>query len=282
MEIHEPEPNDADRIREVVESSMTTSYALSPQEIDAVVEHQFGGETVERKLNATDAVLLVAATEETIVGVAAGDLGEGRGDLRWLFVDPEHRGEGIGTRLFEETVEALRERGARHVQASVLAESTDGGQFFERLDFERIDDREVDFGEDTFVEHVYVEASEADAGGAAEDAEGRETAADDGEDAGEGVDADDGDEAAGEGTIEPPETASEEDGTRVYVADEETEQGTQGPFFVTYADEDRTDRYGYLCGNCGSLDVDMDDLGRMVCGECGNSHRADEWDSSYL
>ncbi|WP_158237375.1 GNAT family N-acetyltransferase [Halegenticoccus soli] len=251
---------------------MTTSYALSPQEIDSIIDHQFGDESVERKLEATDATLLVAAKDGTVVGVAEGDLGEGRGDLRWLFVDPEHRGEGIGTRLFEETVDALAERGARHVQASVLAESTDGGDFIERMGFERIDDREADLGDDTFVEHVYAESGEAESEGPKDD-----------ESTQEGGDAEgEADHESDDEGVEPPETATDEDGTRVYVAADEREPGTEAVFYRAYTDEGREEPYGYFCGNCGSLDVDMDDLGRMECAECGNTHRADEWDSSYL
>ena len=41
-------------------------------------------------------------------------------------------------------------------------------------------------------------------------------------------------------------------------------------------------RWGYFCSECASTDVSADGLDRLECGNCGNTHRADQWDDAYL
>jgi len=72
-----------------------------------------------------------------------------------------------------------------------------------------------------------------------------------------------------------------DDGTTVYVARDEGERGDDGPFAVVYASPDRERRYGYACLNCETLDVAVDTMGRIVCNDCGNFTRPDEWDAAH-
>ena len=63
------------------------------------------------------------------------------------------------------------------------------------------------------------------------------------------------------------------------------DSGTEGPFFVAYTDEEYTEQFGYYCGNCGSLDTAMDNMERVECSECGNTHAersGEAYDDSYL
>lgn len=69
------------------------------------------------------------------------------------------------------------------------------------------------------------------------------------------------------------------DGRTVYVDREEAERGSKGPFFVVYTDADAESRYGYLCGNCESVDNAMDAMGRIECNVCGNIRKPTEWDA---
>jgi hypothetical protein len=71
------------------------------------------------------------------------------------------------------------------------------------------------------------------------------------------------------------------DGTG-YAAYNERADGSDAPFYVVYADSDRSERYGYICGGCGSLAVGMDPMGRLDCEECANSRKAAQWDAAYL
>jgi hypothetical protein len=67
----------------------------------------------------------------------------------------------------------------------------------------------------------------------------------------------------------------------VYVARDEVERGADGPFFVVYRTPDRSVRWGFACGNCGSLDTAMDTMGRVECTDCGNLRKPDEWDAAH-
>lgn len=55
--------------------------------------------------------------------------------------------------------------------------------------------------------------------------------------------------------------------------------GREAPFYATYRDDRR---YGWLCGNCRTLDVAMDTMGRIECNDCGNTHSPSEWDAAYI
>jgi len=72
------------------------------------------------------------------------------------------------------------------------------------------------------------------------------------------------------------------EGESLPVDREDAIPGRDAPFFRIYSDEDRESAYGYFCSECGSTDVSADGLNRLVCGECGNLRRADDWDGSYL
>ncbi|MFC7154100.1 GNAT family N-acetyltransferase [Halomarina halobia] len=292
MELRKPTPDDADRVREVVRSAMMTSYALSPEQIATIVEAQFGDARPTRGFDGSDASVLVAESEvnggpSTIAGVVVGELDEGDGEVRWLFVDPEHRGAGVGTELFEAMVGALRDQGVERVRASTLEANMEGHGFFERFEYERIGVRQAEFGDESLEEYVYVEPSAA---GAADE----ETEADAGIDRKTKAETDGDTETDADGTeVDLPETEREDgvptamtdDGRRVYVDRDDQLSGEEAPFFAAYLDEEFTERYGYYCAYCGSLDVTEDTMGRVECDECGNTHasRSDEaYDDSYL
>ena len=71
------------------------------------------------------------------------------------------------------------------------------------------------------------------------------------------------------------------DGGTVYVDTSEERIGSEGPFYVVFADADGEERYGYLCAACETLDTAMDTMGRIVCNECGNTRKPEEWDAAH-
>jgi len=70
-------------------------------------------------------------------------------------------------------------------------------------------------------------------------------------------------------------------GTTVYVDRSEGDRGSKGPFLVAYESTDGTDRYGWFCTNCESLDNAMDSMGRINCNVCGNFRKPTEWDAAH-
>ncbi|QCW02735.1 GNAT family N-acetyltransferase [Natrinema pallidum] len=278
MEIREADADEAERIRTVVDSSMTASFRLSPAQIDGITDEEFADDAIAAKIDDENTLLYVVETGDGIEGTAIAGFVEGRladewGEVNWLFVDPEHRGRGIGTTLYETASDALRERGASHVCVTVLEANTEGHGFVDRFGLEHDGDRRIEVAEESLVKYVYADADTdvdlpTESGTAESDREA---------------------DAAGEAfpdteTTDGQLTVTDGDET-VYVARDEAESGTAASFFVTYEDAAHANQYGFYCSNCGSLDVSMGDMERLECAECGNAHaeRSEQsYDDSYL
>ena len=205
---------------------------------------------------------------DTLVGLTEGHLDGDDGEIRWLLVDPEHRGKGVGTELFETILEKLREDGAERIHANVLEANSEGAQFFEERDFERTGRPAGRVRTIVGRKLHLLHASE------------QETVDDTGED----ID-------PTEMTLENTEThdgtttATTDEGKTVYLNREETKSGTENPFFVTYSDEAKENRFSYYCSNCGSLETTRDAQDHIECTECGNAHTpksAESYDDVYL
>jgi ribosomal protein S18 acetylase RimI-like enzyme/ribosomal protein S27AE len=247
MEITTDGDADPEAVGDVAGRSMRASYSLSPDQIESVVHAEFGDERLDERADGDDEILLVAERDDELVGFATGAVTDtGDGEIEWLFVAPEARGQEVGTTLFEETRDELRSRGAETVRAAVLSENEEGEQFFEQFGFEQAGSRDAEIGDQDFATHVY------------------------------GPHGDEVDEE-----LHRPDTVTTEDGDTVYTGDEEL-SGKQAPFLVLYEDEARTEQYGFFCTNCGTTANAADGLDRVDCDTCGNESRAEEWDDSYL
>jgi hypothetical protein len=187
-------------------------------------------------------VAVDAGPDGAVAGFSQSALLGEEGEIRWIHVHPEARGRGIGAELLDRTEELLRDQGATRVEAKVLDANPDGARFYEAHGFERAGEREIEVAGETFVEAFY------------------ETLA-----------------AESEG-----EPARLPDGDPAYVARDEAEAGSKGEFFSVYRDPERAQRYGWLCGNCGGMEIAMDAMGRAECADCGNTRRPTRWDAAYL
>lgn len=259
------ESSDDDRIRELVESSMTTSYALSPEDIRTVLEAEFGDEARAERREDDDAFAFVAEVDDVLSGYVGGSVDGDEGTVHWLHVDPERRGQGIGTTLFERATSELRDQGVENVRLTSIGANMEGEAFVEQLGLVQIEEREVDIGGRETVEYVYEQSDDADSSEASES----ETPSGDAE------------STVSKEDVDFPDTVTV-DGEEVYLGDEPI-SGTEGPFAQTYTDADRTEKHGYYCGNCESTDVSIDSMDRLKCAECGNTRKPDDdYDSSYL
>ncbi|QLH84617.1 GNAT family N-acetyltransferase [Halosimplex pelagicum] len=271
--LRDAEAGDADRVRELVESSMTTSYALSPQGIETILEAEFDADPLGDRFDDAETVARVAEGEETLVGYGEATVAGDAGLVRWVHVDPERRGAGVGTALFERLTAAVDDRGVDEVRAVTLADNTAGGAFVERFDFEKTGERTTEFDDRETVQHVYVEegaTGAADETGAAGSAADADSASDAGESpSGQAI----------EGAL--PDAVATDDGTEVHPGGDPI-AGAEGAFVRTFTDADRSEHYGYYCTNCGSTAVSMDESERLECADCGNTHRPEEYDGSYL
>jgi len=67
----------------------------------------------------------------------------------------------------------------------------------------------------------------------------------------------------------------------LYVDHDDAERGSEGPFYAVYSTTDASDRWGYFCSACGTVDNAMDTMGRIVCNQCPNVRKPDEWDAAH-
>jgi GNAT superfamily N-acetyltransferase/ribosomal protein S27AE len=249
MEIRPAESADRSRVQSIAHDSLRSSYSLSPQQIESIVEEEFSAERLDDRFDDPDVTVFVAEASvgdtRQVEGFVDVDTADGR-RMRWLHVDPEARGNGIGTALLERVDE---DADGTSLTAHVLEDAVEGGEFLEGFGLESDGTETVELGEEEFSVVVFT------AGDSTED--------------------------PNEPSVPVPEVV-EIDGTDHIIDQEERIPGRTAPFFSIYETEDQDEPYGYFCSNCASTDVAADGLDRLECGECGNAHRADQWDDSYL
>lgn len=248
MEVRPADTDDSAAIKDVAERSMRASYSLSPRQIETLIEEEFGADALDARDG--ESLTLVAEDDGELVAVALGSQEGDAGEVKWLQVAPEYRGQGAGTELVERAREELEDRGAGTFRMRVLRQNSEGQEFAERFDLHRGDRQQVSVAGEDLVEFVYT--SEADA--------------------------DDETNEPNEPSVDVPDTLTE-DGDELSVAGDEEVPGEESPFYAVYRDGDR---YGFFCSNCGSVDTYADDLDRVKCTNCGNLHRPEEWDGAYL
>lgn len=274
---------DGAAVANIASRSMQASYALSPEQIESIVEEEFHGEVLDEKADRDGVVLLVARGEETgeegrgeetdetgdgtevvepgeanaVQGFAEGEMDGDEAEIRWLHVDPEIRGAGIGTELFEHLTAVFDERGATEIRSQVLSQGVEGDTFCEQFGFVRVEGVEVEIGDQTMIADVYANPS--------------------------AIDPQELDQLDPIGEDEdPPERAEASDGTEVFIDPDDPLSGTLGRFFKAYTTADFEEQYGYYCGASRTVTTDVDGQERIVCPECGNIHQPSEWDGSYL
>ena len=249
MSVREATIEDADDIREIAERSFRSSYSLSPQEIEIIVEAEFSREAFEDRIDDDSGVLLVAteseeeAPDSDISGFAELDAD---GVFRWMHVHPNARGRGVGSTLLERIQEETESRDGSF-SAIILEDASEGDQVLERIGLSRTGGSEIEIGGERFHVQQYEMTDE--------------------------------EHAANEPSVDVPETV-EQDGETVRVDAESDISGTLAPFYPMYGDDEEP--VGFFCSQCGTTEVSAGSLDRLECSECGNLHRADDWDASYL
>lgn len=92
-------------------------------------------EGIERFLNRNPDTCFVAENEQRIVGaIIVGNDGR-RGYIYHTAVDPDHRGQGIATKLVNAAMEALKSSGINKAALVVFTKNSDGNAFWEKIGF---------------------------------------------------------------------------------------------------------------------------------------------------
>lgn len=264
MELRTASRSDLPAIREVADASLAASYdgILTENVRERAVETWYGeGQTLSAgERGATDAgggleetiddektAVVVAEEDGAVVGFAQATLVEGPdtvGRIEWIHVHPDHRGSGVGSRLLDRIEAELASAGASRIEARVLEANQEGKTFYAQRGYTEGATRELKLGSDWVSERSFVREYE---------------------------------EPTTTGINDQRET---EDGETVLIAYDDSARGSQGPFYGAYLDEERETRYGWYCGVCDSLDVNMDAMGRLECDNCGNRRKATRWDAT--
>ncbi|MFC6753829.1 GNAT family N-acetyltransferase [Halorubrum tibetense] len=249
MDLRAATADDVESIRDVALASLTASYGHAVDEgvLAGAVENWYGAADVGDDIADPDTVCPVAVVDGGVVAFAESyvvDRRERVGEIDWLHVHPDHRDSGIGSALLERVEAELRERDVDSIEGKVLVDNEAGTAFYEREGYDRSGERVVDIGEESFEERLYRKR------------------------------------IGQTGSVREAiyETG---DGDTVYVAYDESERGSDAPFYAAYADESHEDRYGYFCGNCESADVAIDTMDAVECLSCENRRKPSRWDAAY-
>ncbi|WP_368042343.1 N-acetyltransferase family protein [Burkholderia pyrrocinia] len=113
---------------------------LAPAQAHAVLDEHYRGKKWQEKLASNDGsqLVLVAETDDRIVGIGAAGapsepIFDGRGEIKFLYVDPEFKRRGIGRTLLAQLaahLSGLRYRGAA---LSVVNGNASAIAFYEAL-----------------------------------------------------------------------------------------------------------------------------------------------------
>lgn len=150
---------DIDAIRRVAETAWTADYPdiLTRETAAEGVEQWYGTDRIAGELDEPETELLVAEHESSVAGFAHATYNESDavGYILRLYVEPGHRGDGVGRELFERTREALADHDIARIHAMVLAENEPGNEFYRRFGLELTGESETQIGGDRYREHRY-------------------------------------------------------------------------------------------------------------------------------
>ncbi|WP_458206014.1 GNAT family N-acetyltransferase [Haladaptatus sp. NG-SE-30] len=161
MQVREARTEDIAGIRDVAKESLRSSYShfLDEEIIEHAVEEWYSEEKLESELQSRGLMLLVALEGGDVIGFTQSDMlpDVPEGNILWLHVDPDRRGEGIGTSLLGRTLEELREHDVETPVGLVLADNEEGNQFYREHGFEKVSEHTAEIADQTYTENVYTE-----------------------------------------------------------------------------------------------------------------------------
>lgn len=152
-------PDEAEAIRSVDRAACHAAYddIHGPETVDELFDAWWSVEDLREGAIGEDGILLVAARDDDVLGMADATPDPGRERvfrIARLYVHPDEWGEGLGTRLVDE----LRERLPAEVELLrlvVRAESEMPISFYESCGFERVGEHVEESGGETHQEYVY-------------------------------------------------------------------------------------------------------------------------------
>ena len=164
MTLREATPDDIEAIREVARRSWGADYPaiVSRETVTDRVDEWYASDHLADDVGRPRALVLVAdAGDDGVVGFSHAVLSGDAGHILRLYVDPDHRGQGVGGDLLEATRDELFDRGAEQVQAMVLAANEPGNEFYRAYGFEQTGEGTTTIAGEPHPENTYTLAKEA-------------------------------------------------------------------------------------------------------------------------
>lgn len=141
--IREAEPDDVPGIRRVARESWHAAHEpiVGADAVESFLADYYDAETLREQIEDPEVIFRVA-DDGDVVGIAtAGPRDEpGAFGLGRIYVAPDRWGEGIGTRLLDDVIETVRDRGGESLRLIVMAANDRAVGFYEARGFERVDD----------------------------------------------------------------------------------------------------------------------------------------------
>ncbi|WP_049922559.1 GNAT family N-acetyltransferase [Halopiger djelfimassiliensis] len=160
MAIREATVDDIEAIQNVAQQSWTTDYPefLSRDSIRDGLDEWYAEDRLRDAIAWTRALVLVAERDGGVVGFAHAtwNVDATDGTILRVYVAPDHRTDGFGTRLLEETCRILFEQGVDRIEAMVLDANELGKRFYREFGFEKAGTEPVPVGEDISQECTFV------------------------------------------------------------------------------------------------------------------------------
>lgn len=166
MPIRDATTDDIDAIQRVAHSSWEADYPdiLSRESIREGVDDWYTEALIRDSIIWSQALMLVAERDGSVVGFAHATFepDERTGTILRVYVDPDHRGAGIGSDLLTETRDRLFGQGVEHISAMVLAANDVGNEFYQAFSFEQTATEPVTIGTESYEERTYTLEREAE------------------------------------------------------------------------------------------------------------------------
>jgi ribosomal protein S18 acetylase RimI-like enzyme len=88
--------------------------------------------SIDKKLQVDDGLFFIAMDQDIVVGTVMAGYDGHRGWIYSLAVDPQHRAQGIGTRLLNHAEQELQRRGCVKVNLQILSTNDSVKEFYLR------------------------------------------------------------------------------------------------------------------------------------------------------
>lgn len=244
MEVRPASEEDWKAIRRIATNSFEASYSISPQDIQNILDNEFDEASLVGRIRNDRDIVLVAGEDPETEDDVGGFIEYRAGDRsRIRWLHIDPSDRGRGfATSLVETVQ--REEGP--VAARVLETAVEGNEFLHRFGLEHEGDEVVTVGDTAYHASILSKA---------------------------GTEKD-----TNEPAVEVPSRLTV-DGAELRIDGNEV-PGRDAPFFPMRSVEN--EMIGYFCSSCGSTNIAGGNLERLECENCGNLHRADEWDDAYL